>query len=157
MNQKNPSKIIAMHKAMNKYFPNAVAGDYLGDMNNVAGTPFIPGLDIAFFTGYTIFHNRPHAWTYSNLIANVPTWKNAGKTVYLTTEASGAACKVNISNTDMNTAQKVSDRQISQIVMGILGGAQGVFHMLINMQRELRAKLVGQALSRNITRSGRGL
>jgi hypothetical protein len=123
----NPSKIIAMRTAMKKYFPNAVCGDYLGDMANGAGTPFIPGLDIAFFTGYTIFHNRPHAWTYGNLITNAPAWKNAGRTVYLTTEAFGVACKVNPSNPDLSTAKKVSDRQISQIVMGILGGAQGVF------------------------------
>jgi hypothetical protein len=123
----NPSKIISMHKAMKKYFPNAVAGDYLGDMSNSAGTPFIPGLDIAFFTGYTIFHDRPHAWTYGNLIANGPAWKNAGRTVYLTTETFGDACMVNASDPDLNTVKKVSDRQISQIVMGIFGGAQGVF------------------------------
>lgn len=124
----DPSEIIAMHKAMKKYFPNAVAGDYLGDMANSGGADFIPGLDIAFFTGYTRFHpERPHAWTYGNLIANWPSWKNAGKTVYLTTETFGDACKVNVSDPDLNTAQKVSDRQQSQIVMSILGGAQGVF------------------------------
>ncbi len=100
---------------------------YLGDMSNGGGTAFIPGLDIAFFTGYTIFHNRPHAWTYGNLIANAPAWKNAGRTIYLTTETFGEACKVNTSDPDLSTAKKVSDRQISQIVMGILGGAQGVF------------------------------
>jgi len=122
------SKIIAMHTAMKKYFPNAVAGDYLGDMSNNGSTEFIQGLDIAFFTGYTIFHpERPHAWTYGNLISNGPAWKNAGKTVYLTTETFGDACKVTASNPDLDTAQKVSDRQTSQIVMGILGGAQGVF------------------------------
>lgn len=123
----NPSEIIAMHTAMKKYFPNAVAGTYLGDMSNGAGTPFIPGLDIAFFTGYTIFHDRPHSWTYGNLIANAPAWKNAGRTVYLTTETFGDACTVNVSDPDLSTAKKVRDRQISQIVMGILGGAQGVF------------------------------
>jgi len=124
----DPSKIIAMHTAMTKYFPNAVAGDYLGDMANSGSTEFIPGLDVAFFTGYTIFHpERPHAWTYGNLIANEPAWKNAGKTVYLTTETFGDACKVTASNPDLNTSEKVSDRQTSQIVMGILGGAQGVF------------------------------
>jgi hypothetical protein len=99
-------KIIAMHTAMKKYFPNAVAGDYLGDMSNSAGTPFIQGLDIAFFTGYTIFHDRPHAWTYGNLIANGPAWKNAGKTAYLTTETFGDACIVNASDPDLNTAKK---------------------------------------------------
>jgi hypothetical protein len=123
----DPSKIIAMHTAMKKYFPNAVAGTYLGDMSNGGGAPFIPGLDIAFFTGYTKFHDRPHAWTYGNLIANWPTWKNAGRTVYLTTETFGDACKATASDPDLNTAQKVSDRQTSQIVMGILGGSQGVF------------------------------
>jgi hypothetical protein len=123
----DPSKIIAMHTAMKKYFPNAVAGDYLGDMASNGSTEFIPGLDIAFFTGYTIFHDRPHAWTYGNLITNEPAWKKAGKTVYLTTETFGNACKVTASNPSLNTSQKVSDRQTSQIVMGILGGAQGVF------------------------------
>jgi len=123
----NPSEIIAMNIAMKKYFPNAVAGDYLGDMSNDSGTEFIPGLDIAFFTGYTIFHNRSHTWTYGNLIANAPVWKKAGRTVYLTTETFGDACMVNASDPDLSTTKKVCDRQISQIVMGILGGAQGVF------------------------------
>lgn len=123
----SPSTIIAMRIAMKKYFPNAVCGDYLGDMSNGAGTLFIPGLDIAFFTGYTIFHNRPHAWTYVNLVANGPAWKNAGRAVYLTTEAFGDAMMVNASNPDLNTSKKVCDRHISQIVMGILGGVQVIF------------------------------
>ena len=31
----SPSTLITMHTAMKKYFPNAVAGDYLGDMQTV--------------------------------------------------------------------------------------------------------------------------
>jgi hypothetical protein len=113
---------------MKKYFPNAVAGDYLGDMASGGDEAFIPDLDVCYFTTYTKFHpERPHAWVYGNLIANAPDWKNAGKTVYVTTEAFGQAIEVNASDPDLNTAQKVADRQESQIVMGILGGAQGVF------------------------------
>jgi hypothetical protein len=124
----NPSEIIAMHTAMKKYFPNAVAGTYFGAMSQGGDEAFIPGLDIAFFTSYTKFHpERPHAWVYGILIANSPAWKNAGKTVFSTTEAFGGACMVNTADPDLNTTQKVRDRQISQIVMGILGGAQGVF------------------------------
>jgi hypothetical protein len=124
----NPSEIIAMHTAMKKYFPNAVAGTYFGAMSQGGDEAFIPGLDIAFFTSYTKFHpERPHAWVYGILIANSPAWKNAGKTVFSTTEAFGDACMVNTADPDLNTTQKVRDRQISQIVMGILGGAQGVF------------------------------
>ena len=124
----DPSEIIAMHTAMKKYFPNAVAGTYFGAMSQGGDEAFIPGLDIAFFTTYTKFHpERPHAWVYGILVANGPAWKNAGKTVYLTTETFGDACMVTASDPDLNTAQKVSDRQTSQIVMGILGGSQGVF------------------------------
>ena len=47
--------------------------------------------------------------------------------MFSTTETFGEACMVNPADPDLNTAQKVSDRQISQVVMGILGGAQGVF------------------------------
>jgi hypothetical protein len=124
----SPSTLIAMRTAMKKYFPNAVAGDYLGDMANINDEEFIPGLDVCYFTTYTKFHpERPHAWVYGNLIANAPDWKNAGRTIYVTTEAFGQAIKVNASDPDLSTAQKVADRHESQIVMGILGGAQGVF------------------------------
>jgi hypothetical protein len=124
----NPSTLIEMYTAMKKYFPNAVAGDYLGDMKSGGDEAFIPGLDICYFTTYTKFHpERPHAWVYGNLIANASDWKNAGKTVYVTTEAFGQAIPVNPSDPDLNTVQKVADRHVSQIVMGILGGAQGVF------------------------------
>ena len=107
----DPAKIIAMHTAMKKYFPNAVAGTYLGAMSEGSGSEFIPGLDIVFFTTYTKFHpERPHSWVYGNLIANGPAWKNAGRTVFSTTEAFGDACMVNIADQDLNTTQKVSDR-----------------------------------------------
>lgn len=124
----DPSKIIAMHTAMKKYFPNAVAGTYFGAMSEGNDAAYIPGLDIAFFTGYTKFHpERPHSWVYGILIASGPAWKNAGKIVYSSTEAFGDACTVTASDPDLNTTKKVRDRQRSQIVMGILGGAQGVF------------------------------
>jgi hypothetical protein len=125
----NPSTLITMRTAMKKYFPNAVAGDYLGDMQTGPDDEaFIPGLDVCYFTTYTKFHpERPHAWVYGNLIANAPEWKNAGKTVYVTTEAFGQAIEVNDLDPDLSTEQKVADRHESQIVMGILGGAQGVF------------------------------
>lgn len=124
----SPSTLITMRTAMKKYFPNTVAGDYLGDMANIDDEAFIPGLDVCYFTTYTKFHpERPHAWVYGNLIANAPDWKRAGRTVYVTTEAFGQAIKVNASDPDLSTAQKVADRHESQIVMGILGGAQGVF------------------------------
>lgn len=124
----SPSTLITMRTAMKKYFPNAVAGDYLGDMANIDDEGFIPGLDVCYFTTYTKFHpERPHAWVYGNLIANAPDWKKAGRTVYVTTEAFGQAIEVNASDPDLDTAQKVADRHQSQIVMGILGGAQGVF------------------------------
>ncbi len=124
----SPSTLISMYTAMKKYFPNAVAGDYLGDMASGGDEAFIPGLDVCYFTTYTKFHpERPHAWVYGNLIANAPDWKNAGKTVYVTTEAFGQALEVNAYDPDLSTAQKVADRHESQIVMGILGGAQGVF------------------------------
>lgn len=124
----SPSTLITMRTAMKKYFPNAVAGDYLGDMANINDEAFIPGLDVCYFTTYTKFHpERPHAWVYGNLIANAPDWKKAGRTVYVTTEAFGQAIEVNASDPDLDTAQKVANRQESQIVMGILGGAQGVF------------------------------
>lgn len=124
----DPSEVIAMHTAMKKYFPNAVAGTYFGAMSEGGDAAYIPGLDIAFFTTYTKFHpERPHSWVYDILIANGPAWKNAGKTVYSSTEAFGDACTVTSSDPDLNTTKKVRDRQISQIVMGILGGAQGVF------------------------------
>ncbi|WP_048185831.1 hypothetical protein [Methanosarcina siciliae] len=125
----NPATLIAMYTAMKKYFPNSVAGDYLGDMQTGPDDDeFIPGLDVSYFTTYTKFHpERPHAWVYGNLIANAPDWKNAGKTVYVTTEAFGQAAEVNALDPDLNTTQKVADRHESQIVMGILGGAQGVF------------------------------
>ncbi len=115
---------------MKKYFPDAVAGDYLGDMQTGPDDEeFIPGgLDVCYFTSYTKFHpERPHAWVYGNLISNAPDWKNAGKTVYLTTEAFGQALEVNARDPDLNTTKKVADRHESQVVMGILGGAQGVF------------------------------
>ena len=122
------STLITMRTAMKKYFPNAVAGDYLGDMSGGGDEAFIPGLDVCYFTTYTKFHpERPHAWVYGNLIANGPAWKNAGKTMYVTTEAFGQAIEVNASDPDLSTEQKVADRHESQIVMGILGGAQGVF------------------------------
>ena len=125
----SPSTLIAMPTAMKKYFPNAVAGDYLGDMQTGPDNKeFIPGLDVCYFTTYTKFHpERPHAWVYGNLIANAPDWKNAGKTVYVATEAFGQAIEVNAYDPDLSTAKKVADRHESQIVMGILGGAQGVF------------------------------
>ncbi|AAM06105.1 hypothetical protein [Methanosarcina acetivorans] len=125
----NPATLITMNTAMKKYFPNAVAGDYLGDMQTgPEDDEFIPGLDVSYFTTYTKFHpERPHAWVYGNLIANAPDWKNKGKTVYVTTEAFGQAAEVNALDPDLNTTQKVADRHESQIVMGILGGAQGVF------------------------------
>ena len=109
----SPSTLITMHTAMKKYFPNAVAGDYLGDMQTGPDDEaFIPGLDVCYFTTYTKFHpERPHAWVYGNLIANAPDWKNAGKTVYVTTEAFGQAIEVNASDPDLSTAQKVADRQ----------------------------------------------
>lgn len=125
----SPSTLISMYTGMKKYFPNAVAGDYLGDMQTGPDDEeFIPGLDVCYFTTYTKFHpERPHAWVYGNLIANAPDWKNAGKTVYVATEAFGQAIEVNDLDPDLNTTQKVADRHESQIVMGILGGAQGVF------------------------------
>lgn len=125
----NPSTLVTMRTAMKQYFPNAVAGDYLGDMQTGPDDEeFIPGLDVCYFTTYTKFHpERPHAWVYGNLIANAPDWKNAGRTVYVTTEAFGQAIEVNPSDPDLDTEQKVADRHESQIVMGILGGAQGVF------------------------------
>ncbi|RXA19895.1 hypothetical protein EQO05_07030 [Methanosarcina sp. MSH10X1] len=125
----NPSTLISMYTGMKRYFPNAVAGDYLGDMQTGRDDEeFIPGLDVCYFTTYTKFHpERPHAWVYGNLIANAPDWKNAGKTVYVTTEAFGQAIEVNNLDPDLDTEQKVADRHESQIVMGILGGAQGVF------------------------------
>jgi hypothetical protein len=125
---KDAPKIIAMRTGMKKYFPNAVAGDYLADMSEGSRKELIPGLDVAFFTTYTKFHpERPHAWVYGNLIVNGPDWKNAGKTIWSTTEAFRDACNVSDSDPDLSTAQKVADRHTSQIVMGILGGAQGVF------------------------------
>lgn len=125
----SPSTLISMYTGMKNSFPNAVAGDYLGDMQTGPDDEeFIPGLDVCYFTTYTKFHpERPHAWVYGNLIANAPDWKNAGKTVYVTTEAFGQAIEVNDLDPDLNTSQKVADRHESQIVMGILGGAQGVF------------------------------
>lgn len=125
----SPSTLISMYTGMKKYFPNAVAGDYLGDMQTGPDDEaFIPGLDVCYFTTYTKFHpERPHAWVYGNLIANAPDWKNAGKTVYVATEAFGQAVEVNDMDPDLDTEQKVADRHESQIVMGILGGAQGVF------------------------------
>ena len=125
----SPSTLIAMRTAMKKYFPNAIAGDYLGDMQTGPDNKeFIPGLDVCYFTTYTKFHpERPHAWVYGNLIANAPDWKNAGKTVYVATEAFGQAIEVNASDPDLSNAKKVADRHESQIVMGILGGSQGVF------------------------------
>ncbi|KKG04960.1 hypothetical protein [Methanosarcina mazei] len=125
----SPSTLISMYTGMKKYFPDAVAGDYLGDMQTGPDDEeFIPGLDVCYFTSYTKFHpERPHAWVYGNLISNAPDWKNAGKTVYLTTEAFGQALEVNARDPDLNTTKKVADRHESQVVMGILGGAQGVF------------------------------
>lgn len=125
----SPSTLINMYTGMKKYFPNAIAGDYLGDMQTgLNDEEFIPGLDVCYFTTYTKFHpERPHAWVYGNLIVNAPDWKSAGKTVYLTTEAFGQALEVNELDPDLDTEQKVADRHESQIVMGILGGAQGVF------------------------------
>ena len=125
----SPSTLISMYTGMKKYFPNAIAGDYLGDMQTGPDDEeFIPGLDVCYFTTYTKFHpERPHAWVYGNLIANGPDWKNSGKTIYVTTEAFGQAVEVNDMDPDLNTSQKVADRHESQIVMGILGGAQGVF------------------------------
>ena len=125
----SPSTLITMRTAMKKYFPNAIAGDYLGDMQTgPEDEEFIPGLDVCYFTTYTKFHpERPHAWVYGNLIANAPDWKNAGKTVYVTTEAFGQALEVNALDPDLSTEQKVAARHESQIVMGVLGGAQGVF------------------------------
>jgi len=124
----SPSKLTSMYTGMKKYFPNAVAGDYLGDMKSGNDEAFIPGLEVCYFTTYTKFHpERPHAWVYGNLIANAPDWKIAGKTVYVATEAFGQAIEVNDLDPDLNTSQKVADRHESQIVMGILGGAQGVF------------------------------
>lgn len=125
----SPSTLITMYTGMKNYFPNAVACDYLGDMQTGPDDKeFIPGLDVCYFTAYTKFHpERPHSWVYGNLIANAPDWKNAGKTVYVTTEAFGQATEVNALDPDLNTTQKVADRHESQIVMGILGGAQGVF------------------------------
>ena len=88
----SPSTLITMRTAMKKYFPNAVAGDYLGDMQTgLMMKHLFQGWMFAYFTTYTKFHpERPHAWVYGNLIANAPDWKNAGKTVYVTTEAFGA-------------------------------------------------------------------
>jgi hypothetical protein len=125
----SPSTLITMYTGMKNYFSNAVAGDYLGDMQTGPDDEeFIPGLDVCYFTTYTKFHpERPHAWVYGNLIANAPDWKDAGKTVYVTTEAFGQATEVNALDPDLDTEQKVADRHVSQIVMGILGGAQGVF------------------------------
>ncbi|KKH97833.1 hypothetical protein EO95_11755 [Methanosarcina sp. 1.H.T.1A.1] len=125
----DPSTLIAMRTGMKKYFPDAVAGDYLGDMQTGPDDEeFIPGLDACYFTTYTKFHpERPHAWVYGNLIANAPDWKNAGKTIYVTTEAFGQALEVNDLDPDLDSEQKVAARHESQIVMGILGGAQGVF------------------------------
>lgn len=127
--ESDPETLISMYTAMKQYFPDAVAGDYLGDMQTGPDDEeFIPGLDVCYFTTYTKFHpERPHAWVYGNLIANAPDWKNAGKSVYITTEAFGQAIEVNDLDPDLNTTQKVADRHESQIVMGILGGAQGVF------------------------------
>lgn len=122
------STIITMYNAMKKYFPKAVAGDYLGDMSGGSGSAFIPGLDVCYFTTYTKFHpDRPHAWVHGNLIANGPVWKNAGKTIWSTTEALRESVSVVSSDPDLSTSQRVKDRHVSQIVMGILGGAQGVF------------------------------
>ncbi|MGB9929404.1 MAG: hypothetical protein ACPK85_13550 [Methanosarcina sp.] len=127
--ESDPSTLVSMHTAMKKYFPDAVAGDYLGDMQTGPDDEeFIPGLDVCYFTTYTKFHpERPHAWVYGNLISNGPDWKDAGKTIYVTTEAFGRAIEVNPSDQDLSTEQRVADRHESQIVMGILGGAQGVF------------------------------
>lgn len=101
----SPSTLITMYAGMKNYFPNAVAGDYLGDMQTGPDDEeFIPGLDVCYFTAYTKFHpERPHAWVYGNLIANAPDWKNAGKTVYVTTEAFGQATEVNVLDPDLNT------------------------------------------------------
>jgi hypothetical protein len=124
----NASTVITMYNAMKKYYPKALAGDYLGDMSDSSGTAFIPGLDVCYFTTYTKFHpERAHAWMYGNLIANGPAWKKAGKTIWSTTEALKESVSVVASDPDLSTAQKVKDRHVSQIVMGILGGAQGVF------------------------------
>ena len=120
----SPTDISTMYQSMKKYFPKALAGDY-GVEN--AGTEFAPYLDIAFFTTYTKFHDRAHAFPYSNLITNGPAWKSAGKIIWETTETFGDACVVTAGDPDLSTEKLVIDRQISQIVMGILGGAQGVF------------------------------
>lgn len=120
----SPNEISTMYASMKKYFPNAQAGDY-GVENEAAS--YSKYLDIAYFTTYTKFHDRPSNFPYTNLIQNGPAWKAAGKTLWETTETFGKACTVAASDPDLSTTQKVSDRQIAQIVMGILGGAQGVF------------------------------
>lgn len=138
---------------MKRYFPSVIAGDYLGDMQTgLADEEFIPGLDVCYFTTYTKFHpERLRAWIYGNLIANTPDWKNAGKKVYVTTEAFGQAIEVNDLDPDLNIMQKVADRHQSQIVMGILEERRVFSYMLINMQRILQAIPDGSPLSRRRT------
>ena len=115
---------------MHKYYTSSYTflALYISHPTGPDNKEFISGLDVCYFTTYTKFHpERPHAWVYGNLIANAPDWKNAGKTVYVTTEAFGQALEVNALDPDLSTEQKVADRHESQVVMGILGGAQGVF------------------------------
>jgi hypothetical protein len=60
----SPSTLITMYTGMKNYFSNAVAGDYLGDMQTGPDDEeFIPGLDVCYFTTYTKLHpDAPHAW-----------------------------------------------------------------------------------------------
>jgi hypothetical protein len=114
---------------MKKYFPHAKAGNYSGSMGSASqDNPFLDIVDVSFFSTYTKFHSeRPHCWPYANCIVNGPDWKAKGKCFFVATEALEESRSVNSSDPDMNTTRKVMDRHISQIVQGILGGAQGVF------------------------------
>lgn len=122
---RDTSALTAIDTARKKYFPNTIAMNYGFEWNGV-GPKFV---DVGLFTAYSIYEGhsgRSHAFVYGWLRDHLPAWENAGKTVYSAVEAFGTACKGS-SSVDINTDQKIHDRIISQIVQGIIGGAQGVF------------------------------
>lgn len=122
-----------IYDAYHAVFPNSFTVLYGQDEN---GADWAQATDVAAFSGYTDYHDRPTGWVFFNLAHNAandygkkstPSWLEMGREVWLTTEGFDDATIGEPLGSTACTRPDAYERAANQVIQGILGGATGIY------------------------------
>lgn len=122
-----------IHDAYLSVFPEQFTFLYGQDED---GATWASAAEVAGFTGYTDYHDRPAAFPYFNLshhgydlygLKSSPSWNEMGRTIWLTTEGFDDITIGEPLGSTACTRPDAYQRSTHQIVQSVLGGAQGIY------------------------------